>query len=287
MLESVKKEKRIFSAKDRRWEFPGKVLVMGILNVTPDSFSDGGQCFEPAAARERALRFQGEGADILDLGAESSRPGARPVSAKEECERLMPVLEAVLPAVKIPVSVDTTKSEVAEAALKAGARIVNDVSGFRFDPELARVIAHYGAGVILMHRRGDALTMQSRTDYQDLISGVKRELKESIDIAIAAGISYESIAIDPGIGFSKTWRQSLSLIRHLAEFRELGCPLLIGPSRKSFIGEVTGKAAGDRIYGTAAAVALSVYNGADILRVHDVAEMADVIQVARAIAEAE
>lgn len=287
MQGAIENKKMIFSAGGKVWDLSEKVLVMGVINITPDSFSDGGECLDPRRAGEKAAGFEKEGADILDLGAESSRPGASGISAEEELSRLLPALKAVREVTGIPVSVDTTKSAVAEEALKCGACIVNDVSGLRSDARLAEAVTRHGAGVILMHRRGDPRTMQTRAVYQDLIAEIKRELKESIDIAIAAGISYGRIAIDPGIGFAKTWRQNLSLIKHLAEFRELGHPIVIGPSRKSFIGEVTGESVGDRVFGTAAAVALGAYNGAKIFRVHDVAEMKNVIRMAEAVRKAD
>lgn len=276
----------MFSAKDRVWNLSEKALVMGVINVTPDSFSDGGEYLDPHRAQARAIQFERDGADILDLGAESSRPGAASVSWEEELRRLLPVLKAVREVTDLPVSIDTTKSRVADEMLRNGACMINDVSGLRADPAMPAVIACHQAGIILMHRRGDSLTMQEKTQYGDLIFEIKRELKESIDTAIDAGISYDRMAVDPGIGFAKTKSQNLSLIRWLEEFLEFELPIVIGVSRKSFIGEITKTSPKERVFGTAAAVALSVFNGAKIIRVHDVKEMREVVEVTEAVLKA-
>ncbi|MBI4549980.1 MAG: dihydropteroate synthase [Candidatus Omnitrophica bacterium] len=276
----------IFRSRTREWDLSGRVLVMGVINATPDSFSDGGDCLDPSRAAVRAREFQAAGADLIDLGAESTRPGAPLISAEEELARLLPVLEAVRRESALPVSVDTTKASVARAALAAGAEIVNDVSGLKDDPEMAAVAAEFGAGLVLMHRRGNAQTMRQHARYVDLIAEVVAELKESIDMALSAGISYNKIVIDPGIGFAKTKDQSLSLIKHLESFKSFGRPLLVGLSRKSFLGEITGREPRERVFGSAASVALSVERGAGIVRVHDVGEMKDVVEVTRAILNA-
>jgi dihydropteroate synthase len=276
----------IFRSRDRDWDLTQRVLLMGVINATPDSFSDGGECLNPAEAVSKARLFEAAGADLLDLGAESTRPGADPVPAEEETRRLLPVLDAVRRESALPLSIDTAKAAVARAALGAGAEIINDVSGLKDDPEMAGVVAEYGAGVILMHRRGNARTMKQLALYADLIAEVRAELKESIDRALNAGISYEQIVIDPGIGFAKTKDQSLSLIKHLESFKSFGRPLLVGLSRKSFIGEITGREPRERVFGSAASVALSVERGANIVRVHDVREMKDVIEVTRAVLNA-
>lgn len=277
----------LFKARDKQWDLSERTLVVGVINATPDSFSDGGECLSPDAAASKAVEFEKAGADILDIGAESTRPGARLITAEEETERLLPVLKAVFERTALPVSVDTMKSRVAERALELGACVVNDVSGLKADPAMAAVVARFEAGLVIMHRRGDSQTMRQLTQYENLIENVLAELEESIDMALKAGISYDRIAVDPGIGFAKTKDQSLSLIKHLGSFRKFERPILIGPSRKSFIGEITGKRPGERVFGTAASVALGVERGARMIRVHDVSEMKEVIEVTEAILNAQ
>ncbi len=276
----------IFRARDFEWDFSRGTLLVGVINLTPDSFSDGGECLNPEQALDKARNFKQAGADILDLGAESSRPGAGPVSPEEELERLSPSLEMILRELDLPISVDTTKACVAEKALLMGASIVNDVSGLRADLQMASVVARFKAGLFIMHRRGDAQTMNDLSHYDDLLAEVLRELQESIDRALKAGISYDQIVVDPGIGFAKTKDQSLSILKHLDRFKRFERPLLVGTSRKSFIGEIVQKPAKARLFGTAASVALSVERGADLIRVHDVEEMKEVIQVTQAILNA-
>lgn len=275
-----------FRARGFEWEMGLRTLVMGVINITPDSFSDGGECLKPDRALDRALDFKREGADIVDLGAESSRPGAHRLSTEEELGRLMPVLTLVHEAMDLPISVDTTKSLVAAEALREGASIVNDVSGLREDARLAEVVADYGAGLVIMHRRGDAQTMQQLASYGDVVSEVFQELKESIDIALKAGISYDQIVVDPGIGFAKTTDQNLCLIKKLDVLAQLDRPILVGTSRKSFIGEILGRPARERVFGTAATVGWCVARGVHMVRVHDVREMSDVIRVTEAIMKA-
>lgn len=259
-------------------------LVMGILNVTPDSFSDGNRYFSTERAVERALELEGEGADIIDIGGESTRPNAPKVSLEEELARVVPVVEGLAGKLRVPISVDTYKAEVARAACAAGAEIVNDVSGLCFDPGMAREVAEARAGVVLMHTRGTPDRMQDETGYRDLLGEVKLYLKESMELARQAGIPQSRIVVDPGIGFAKSVEGNLELIRRLSEMKELGCPILVGPSRKSFIGALLGDRDRDRTFGTAAAVAVSILNGAAIVRVHDVAAMRDIVLVTRALA---
>ncbi|GFO66771.1 dihydropteroate synthase [Geomonas limicola] len=259
-------------------------LVMGILNVTPDSFSDGNRYFSTARAVERALELEGEGADIIDIGGESTRPNAPKVSLEEELARVVPVIEGLAGKLKVPISVDTYKAEVARAACAAGAEIVNDVSGLCFDTGMAAAVSEARAGVVLMHTRGTPDQMQQDTGYRDLLGEVKLYLTESLELARQAGIPKSRIVVDPGIGFAKSVEGNLELIRRLRELEDLGCPILVGPSRKSFIGAVLGDRDRDRTYGTAAAVAVSILNGAAIVRVHDVAAMRDIVLMTRALA---
>ena len=259
-------------------------LIMGILNLTPDSFSDGGRCFDPDAAFEKAQQMEAEGADIIDIGGESTRPGAAPVSSAEELSRVIPVIERLAGTLKCAISVDTWKSAVASRALVAGAEIINDISGFNFDAKMAGVAAASGAGVVLMHTRGTPDNMQQNTAYEDMMAEISASLSSSIVLAQVAGVSDECIAIDPGIGFGKDAAGNLELIRRLTELSGFGLPILAGPSRKSFIGKVLGREhTDDRLFGTAAVVALSVANGSSILRVHDVRAMRDVADMAHAV----
>jgi dihydropteroate synthase len=259
-------------------------LVMGILNVTPDSFSDGNRFFGIEAAVARAQEMEREGADIIDIGGESTRPNAPVVSLEEELRRVVPVIEALRGRISVPISVDTYKAGVARACCAAGAEIVNDVSGLVFDAEMAQAVAEADAGLVVMHTRGTPERMQSDTRYQDLLGEVRAYLENSIAMAESAGIKRSRIAIDPGIGFAKSLQGNLELIRRLGEFLPMGFPVLVGASRKSFIGTVTGRGGGERLFGTAAVVAVSVVNGASIVRVHDVAAMRDVAVMARALA---
>ncbi len=257
---------------------------MGILNVTPDSFSDGGRYVDVRQAVRRALRMQEEGADLIDIGGESTRPGARLVPVQEELNRVLPVLEKLQGKLRIPISVDTSKPEVARDALREGASLINDVSGLR-DSRMAEIVAAAHVPVILMHMRGTPLTMQKKNRYRRLIPEIRSELAGSVRKAKAAGIRKENILIDPGIGFAKQPGDNLKLIRNLKAFKSLGYPVVVGPSRKSFIGFLLGNRVEDRLFGTAAAVALSVVHGADVIRVHDVAAMRQVAAVSSAIAE--
>jgi dihydropteroate synthase len=259
-------------------------LIMGILNITPDSFSDGSCYLNPKKALDRALQMIDEGADIIDIGGESTRPGAEAVDVKEEIRRVLPIVNELSGKVTCPVSVDTRKNHVAKAVITAGAEIINDVSGLTFDPLLAPLIAASKVGVVLMHSRGTPDNMQQDTNYKNLIGEIFDGLRSLRDRANIQGINNEYIAIDPGIGFAKTAAGNLEILRRLSEFTSLGQPLLIGSSRKSFIGSALGRETGDRLYGTAATVATAVTNGASIIRVHDVRAMRDVADMAHAIA---
>jgi len=265
-----------------------RTLVMGVLNVTPDSFSDSGRFFSVKKAVDGALEMQRAGADILDIGAESTRPGSTGISAAEELARLLPVLEALRGRMKIPVSVDTQKSSVAEIAIGAGADIINDISGLRNDPEIAEVAARRRVPLILMHMRGNPRTMQKLPFAKDVLRDVISGLRRSISVARRAGVAKSQIILDPGIGFGKSFEQNYELLAKLPSLARLGYPLLVGTSRKGFIGATLarrGKPAPpeERIWGTAATVAASILNGAHIVRVHDVEEMVQVARVSDAL----
>jgi len=257
------------------------VKLMGVVNVTPDSFSDGGLFLEPEAAIAHGGQLVRDGAEILDVGGESTRPGAEPVDVAVELERTQPVV-ADLEAMGYMVSIDTSKAAVAEAAIEAGAEIVNDVTALR-DPEMAALCGERGATVVLMHMPGDPRTMQDEPSYGDVVEDVKAFLVARIEAAVAAGVEEERIWLDPGIGFGKTLAHNLELLRRLGELRELGRPLVVGTSRKSFIGKVDGSPVEERTGGTIASSVLAAAEGADVLRVHDVAEMAQALRVAEAV----
>lgn len=258
-------------------------LVMGIVNVTPDSFYDGGRYNLPEQAVARALELVDQGADILDVGAESTRPGACPVSQEEELARLIPVVAELAQRVTVPISVDTRKASVAQAALDVGACIVNDVSALQWDQAMASVVARSGAAVVLMHMRGTPQTMQQAPRYDDVVKEVATFFHERIQAAGEAGISKTHIILDPGIGFGKLLEHNLKLLDRLSDLTNMSCPVLVGLSRKAFIGQLLDRPAEHREWGTAAAVALAVDRGAAILRVHDVAMMAEVVKVAAAV----
>jgi dihydropteroate synthase len=272
-----------FLAGGREIRCDDRPLVMGIVNVTPDSFYDGGRYVTTEQAVAHALDLVEQGADMLDIGAESTRPGAQPVGEQEELARVLPVVAELARRVTIPISVDTTKSRVARLVLETGASIINDVSALRRDPDMAPVIARYHAGVVLMHMSGAPPSMQDRPHYADVVAEVSRFLDERMQAAVGAGIAKTNIVLDPGIGFGKLLVHNLTLLNHLSCLTMLNRPLLVGVSRKSFIGHLIDRSVGDREWGTAAAVALAVDRGAQILRVHDVAAMADVVKVAAAV----
>ena len=267
----------------RELEVGARTLVMGIVNVTPDSFSDGGEFCDPAAAIEHGMRLAGEGADILDIGGESTRPGAQAVGAEEECERVLPVVEALAAEVGVPVSIDTSKAAVAQRAIEAGAAMINDVTALRSDPEMPRVAAEAGVPVVLMHMLGSPRTMQNDPQYDDLMGEIIAYLRGSMALALDAGVPEDQLVVDPGIGFGKALEHNLEIMRRLPQLRSLGCPILLGTSRKSFIGAVTGAEAAERVFGTAATVALGIARGAHIVRVHDVAAMRQVAQMTDAM----
>jgi dihydropteroate synthase len=266
--------------------------LMGVVNVTPDSFSDGGLYLDPEAAIAHGRELARQGAEILDVGGESTRPGAEEVSAEEELARVEPVIAGLARAAdldadgQVLLSVDTSKLAVAEAALDAGATIVNDVTALRRDSEIAALCADRGAGLVLMHMQGDPRSMQRSPSYEDVVADVKAFLAERVEAALAAGVVEERIWLDPGIGFGKTLEHNLELLRRLGELRELGRPLVIGTSRKSFLGRIDGSPVGERLGGTIASSVLAVAEGAEVLRVHDVAEVRDALALAGAVLSA-
>jgi dihydropteroate synthase len=270
-------------AKDRLIEFPGRPLIMGVVNVTPDSFFDGGRFLDTPAAVAHAIQLVEEGADLLDIGAESTRPGADVVTEVEECRRAIPVVTAVAKAVSVPISIDTSKAAVARAALDSGAVLVNDVTALRGDPAMVDVIAGTGAGIVLMHMHGTPRTMQLAPRYDNVSAEVSEFFEERIRFAMAHGIVRRQIILDPGIGFGKLLEHNLTLLAQLCCFEQFQCPVMVGVSRKAFLGQLVGRQVQERQWATAAAVAISVDRGAGILRVHDVKAMKDVVEVAAAI----
>ncbi|MBC6418182.1 MAG: dihydropteroate synthase [Prochloron sp. SP5CPC1] len=258
-----------------------RTYIMGILNITPDSFSDGGEFYSINAAVLQGKRMVAEGADIIDIGGQSTRPGATQISLQEELSRVIPVIKALRDEISVPISIDTTRAEVVKKAIAAGANLVNDISGGTFDAEMFPTVATLKVPIILMHIRGTPQTMQTLTNYEDLVGDIYHWLSERIEAACAAGIERWRLIIDPGIGFAKTKEQNLELLRRLGEFRSLGVPILVGPSRKSFIGHVLNRPEPkERVWGTAAACCRAIAAGVDILRVHDVAPMYDVCRMA-------
>jgi len=260
-----------------------KTWIMGVINVTPDSFSDGGLYFDKEKAIERGMALEAEGADIIDVGGESTKPGSDPIPEEEELRRVIPVITTLRKRVNSLISVDTMKSDVAQAALEVGADIINDISSFRFDSRMPSLAAQKEAPVILMHMKGVPKTMQDNPFYEDVLLEVKTFFREKIDQAQKSGIKKEKIIIDPGIGFGKRLKDNLTLINRLQIFEDLGCPILVGVSRKSFIGKILNLPASERLEGTIASAILSVVNGAHILRVHDVAAVKKAVIVAEAI----
>jgi dihydropteroate synthase len=266
----------------RALDLGARTLVMGIINVTPDSFSDGGVLFNPARAIEAGVRMAADGADLLDVGGESTRPGAEPLVAAEELERILPVIEGLVPRVNIPISVDTYKAAIARAALEAGASLVNDISGLRYEPDLAVVVAKHRVPIILMHTRGRSREMYKQAVYNEVVDEVLDELRESLAFAGGAGIAKESTLVDPGLGFAKEATHSYEVLGRLGEFSDLGRPIVVGPSRKGFLSRPLPKevSASLRDWPTAAAVTAAVLGGAHIVRVHAVREMIPVVRVA-------
>jgi dihydropteroate synthase len=274
---------RVIKLGRRTVDLGRRTHVMGILNVTPDSFSDGGRFLDPAVALDHAVAMAGEGADFIDIGAESTRPGARPVPAREQLARLTPVLRAVKKRVKLPVSVDTTSAKVAQAALREGADMVNDVSALSGDPRMPAVVARFGVPCILMHMKGRPRTMQRNPKYQDLMAEITGFLTTALARGEQAGIERTQMLVDPGIGFGKTITHNLEILRRLAELQTLGVPVVVGPSRKRFIGTLLDVPADERLEGTIAACVMAAANGANILRVHDVKPVARALKLADAI----
>jgi len=266
----------------KKIDFNSRTYIMGILNLTPDSFSGDGIYHDTSRAVEEAERLAREGADIIDIGGESTRPGSGPVPIEEEIRRVEPVIKELAKKIKIPISIDTKKPDVAECALDSGASIINDITGLASD-NMAKVAIKYEAKVILMHMKGAPLTMQHDPFYDDVIDEIKNSLSHMIKKAEERGVNSRDIIIDPGIGFGKTLEHNLEILNRLCSFKELGYPILIGPSRKSFIGGILGLEAKDRIFGTAASIAIAIKNGANIIRVHDVKEMTQVAQIIDAI----
>ncbi|NMG05839.1 dihydropteroate synthase [Brasilonema sp. UFV-L1] len=270
--------------RERCFEWGQRTYLMGILNVTPDSFSDGGDFNTATTALAQAQAMVAGGADIIDVGGQSTRPGAEQITLAEELDRILPVLQVLRKEITVPISVDTTRAAVAKAAVEAGADIVNDISSGTLDPEMLPTVAKMNVPIILMHIRGNPQTMQQFTDYQDLMGEIHSFLAKQIFAATAAGIDEGKIIIDPGIGFAKNYEQNLEILRRLPQLRQLNCPILVGASRKSFIGRILNQPNPKaRVWGTAAACCAAIFNGADILRVHDVQQMRDVSLVADAI----
>ncbi|MEH1847592.1 MAG: dihydropteroate synthase [Nostoc sp.] len=270
--------------RGRCFEWGQRTYLMGILNVTPDSFSDGGEFNTTSAALVQAQALVAAGADMIDVGGQSTRPGAKQITLKEELDRVLSVLQVLRPEISVPISVDTTRAAVARASIKAGADIINDISGGTFDSEMLPTVAELDVPIILMHIRGTPQTMQQQTDYQDLLGEIYSFLARQIGVATAVGIDLDKIIIDPGIGFAKNYEQNLEIFRRLRSLASLNCPILVGASRKSFIGRILNQPDPKaRVWGTAAACCAAIFNGADILRVHDVQEMRDVSLVADAL----
>jgi dihydropteroate synthase len=276
------KSRLVLRARQHTLDLGKKVHVMGILNVTPDSFSDGGDFLQPSVALEHALEMVADGADIIDVGGQSSRPGSQAIPEGEEIRRTVPIIERIHAEWRGPISVDTSRAEVAEEALKAGASIVNDISAFTAEPAIAQVAARFEAACVLMHMQGTPATMQEDPSYEDLMGQIALFLATAIAAATGAGVGDDQIVIDPGIGFGKTTAHNLAILRHLPELKALGKPILVGPSRKGFIGRVLDLQVDDRLEGTLAAAAYAVAQGARILRVHDVRPVARAVKLVEA-----
>jgi dihydropteroate synthase len=263
-----------------------RTLVVGVLNVTPDSFSDGGENFDTARAIERALEMQEEGADLIEVGGESTRPGSERLSLEEELSRVLPVLDGLQGKLRVPMSIDTYKSEVARRSIEIGVRIINDVSALRFDEALADVIAETKTALVLMHMRGEPATMQKIEPSKDIFADIHKDIAVAMQKAESRGVRREQLIFDPGIGFGKTLEQNLAILNHLDNFADLNMPIMIGTSRKSFIGKLTGRPESERLFGTAASVALAIASGAHFIRVHDVKQMWEVARISDAILNA-
>jgi dihydropteroate synthase len=264
--------KKILKIRNHRFDLSKRPLIMGVLNITPDSFSDGGKYFNIESACKRALEIERQGADIIDIGGESTRPGSLPTSLDDELQRVVTVIRRLKGKVRIPISIDTNKYEVARQSLEHGASIINDISGLHGDKRLADLCAEYSAGVIIMHMRGKPRTMQKRPVYSRLLKEIADYLKQGIATALSAGVKKERIIIDPGIGFGKSLKHNLLIIKNVNYFNKMGYPVMLGISRKSFLGRITGLDVDERMIPTVAANALAIYCGADIIRVHDIKE---------------
>lgn len=274
----------LWSYRGHRLTIGPRPLVMGIVNVTPDSFSDGGQFFSTDAAIQHGLRLAGEGADLLDIGGESSRPGSQPVSLDEELARVIPVVRGLASKTAVPISVDTTKAAVARQALEVGASIINDITAGLGDPDMLEIVRSHDAGIILMHMQGTPETMQDNPTYKDVVREVREFLEERIRICVATGIPVERIAVDPGLGFGKTFEHNMKLLRYLDVIAAIGRPVVLGVSRKGFIGQITGKPRDERVIGSVAMACYCAARGtAHVLRVHDVAETVEAAKVIGAI----
>jgi dihydropteroate synthase len=273
----------LLQARDRLLRLDDRPLIVGVLNITPDSFYDGGKFLTVEAATRHAIEMEEAGADLIDIGAESSRPGAVPIPEDEELRRLLPIMEAVAQVVSVPLSVDTTKAEVARRALAAGTSIVNDISAGRWDTDMFEVVADSGAGMVLMHMQGTPRTMQQSPQYGDVVQEVREFLLDRMAVAARAGVTPRQIILDPGFGFGKLQAHNLALLARLREIATVGRPVLVGLSRKSFIGRLVDRPVEDRLVGTATAVALAVERGARLIRTHDVAAMRDVVTIVRSV----
>lgn len=287
LINNLNKEDYVIQTSRRKIKLGNKTLIMGILNVTPDSFSDGGLFYDQKKAVERGFQIVEEGADIIDIGGESTRPGSKTVPVEMEIKRVVPVIDALVKKIKVPISIDTKKAKVAKVAIDAGAEIINDISALNLDKNMAKIAADTGTGLILMHMRGTPKNMQKGDLlYRDLMGEIIIHLQKAIDKAKNAGVKKESIVVDPGVGFGKTPEDNYKIIKYLRELKTLGMPVMIGTSRKSFIGKLTGGKPEERQEGTAASVTASILNGCNIIRVHDVAAMKKVAAVADAVLRA-
>ncbi|MEL6354219.1 MAG: dihydropteroate synthase [Cyanobacteria bacterium J06627_28] len=277
---------QMWKIRDSKFIWGTRTYLMGVLNVTPDSFSDGGEFNTVETALTQAKALVEAEMDILDIGGQSSRPGSEPITRQEECDRVIPIIKAIRSASHdwlrdIPISVDTTRAEIARAALEAGADIINDISGGTYEPEILKVAADFDAPIMLMHLRGTPATMQQMIDYDDLMGEILQSLAAQADKAVEAGVDPQKIVIDPGIGFAKTVEQNITILRELETLKKMNCPILVGTSRKSFIGKILNRPeAKDRVWGTAATCGCAIAHGADILRVHDGPQMRDVCRMA-------
>jgi dihydropteroate synthase len=272
-----------FNFSTRILDLSSRTHLMGILNVTPDSFSDGGEFFKYDDAVRQGIKMAEEGADMIDVGGESTRPGSDPVTIEEELSRVIPVIEALSKEIDIPISIDTYKSQIAKKALDAGAEMINDISALRFDPHMKKIASEYQVPIVLMHIKGTPKNMQENPYYDDVIEEITEYLQESIQLAKEAGIQKENIIIDPGIGFGKRLEDNLNILKNLKKFSILDCPILVGTSRKSFIGKILDLPVEERLEGSLAALAVSIMNGANIVRVHDVKESKRVIRLVDAV----